>query len=188
MAKKKRRRKRGRKDGKLKKNKKGKEKTRIVFSLEPEDESPKKVVDSVIKKLKEVRGRLKKQHIEELVFARDILTVIGEVVTRYDRMLESGRFTSSPVAQHLYRSLNYMLAAYENIEKMLAEKPFDYLDEYYKTRFTGNSTSVPKKPMVLKHGKAGKQHMPLISKERKKRSKKKDKKIKKNKDKKKRGK
>jgi len=178
MAKKKRRkRKRGKKDGKLKK-KKGKEKRKIIFSLDSEDASPKKVVDSVIQKLKEVRGKLKKQHVEELVFARDVLTVINEVVTRYDRMLESGRFTSSPVAQHLYRSLNYMLAAYQNIEKMLCESPFDYLDEYYKHRFTGNSTSVPKKPTELKHGKAGKQHMPLISKERKKRSKKK---IKKNK-------
>ncbi len=181
--KKKRKRKRGKKDGKLKKNKGKEKKKRVIFTLDSEDVSPKKVIDSVIEKLKEVRGKLKKQHLEELIFARDILTVISEVVDRYDRALESGRFSSSPVATYLYRTLNYMLAAYQNIEKMLIEKPFDFLDEYYDKRFTSTDTGV-KKVTELKHGRHGKQHMPLVSKERKKRSKKKEvkkKKFKKNK-------
>jgi len=176
MSKKKRRkRKRGKKDDKLKKksDRKEKERRKIKFELDKIDAPAKNVIDDVIEKLQSARKRIKTKSKlnRELVFARDILSTIDEVVTRYDRALSDGTFSTSPVAQYLFQALNYMLAAYNNIEKLLMERPFDFLDEYYNLRFTNTGKGPVGRPQVgdLKHGRSGKNHIPLISKERKKR-------------------
>lgn len=180
MSKKKRRkRKRGKKDDKLKnkfsrKEKKGKRR-KIKFELDEKDVPAKNVIDDVIDKLKSAREKIKTKSKlnRELVFARDILDVISEVVTRYDHAISDGTFSTSPVAQYLYQALNYMLAAYNNIEKLLMERPFDFLDEYYDLRFThtgkGPKGRVQVEDGKLKHGRSGKIHVPLVSEERRKR-------------------
>lgn len=182
MSKKKRRerKKRGNKDDKLKgksrKEKKYRRKRKIEFELDEINAPAKNVIDDVIDKLKSVRGKIKTKSKlnRELVFARDILSVIDEVVTRYDHAISDGTFSTSPVAQYLYQALNYMLAAYNNIEKLLMERPFDFLDEYYNLRFTqtgkGPKGRVQLQDGKLKHGRSGKIHIPLIDKERKKRA------------------
>lgn len=179
MSKKKRRkRKRGKKDDELKnkfskKEEKGKRK-KIRFELDKEDVPAKNVIDDVIDKLKSARKKIKTKSKlnRELVFARDILDVINEVVTRYDRALTDGTFSTSPVAQYLFQALNYMLAAYNNIEKLLMERAFNYLDEYYDVRFTQTGKISKNRPQMgkLKHGRSGKIHIPLLNKERKKRA------------------
>lgn len=182
MSKKKRRerKKREREDDKLKsksrKEKKGKRKREIKFELDEINVSAKNVIDDVIDKLKSARRKIKtKSKLKgELVFARDILSVIDEVVTRYDHALTDGTFSTSPVAQYLYQALNYMLAAYNNIEKLLMEKSFDFLDEYYNLRFThtgkGPKERVQLQDGKLKHGRSGKIHIPLLNKEKRKRT------------------
>ncbi len=176
MSKKKRKkRKRGKKDDKLKKksDRKEKERKKIKFELDEMNAPAKNVIDDVIDKLQSARKKIKTKSKlnRELVFARDILSVIDEVVTRYDRALTDGTFTTSPVAQYLYQALNYMLAAYNNIEKLLMERPFDFLDECYDLRFTQTGKGPEGRPQTgkLKHGRSGKIHIPLLSKERKKR-------------------
>lgn len=178
MSKKKRKkRKRGKKDDKLKNKSSRKEKKRkkrkIEFELDEINAPAKNVIDDVIEKLQSARKKIKTKSKlnRELTFARDILSIIDEVVTRYDRALSDGTFSTSPVAQYLFQSLNYMLAAYNNIEKLLMERPFDFLDEYYNLRFTNTGKGPEGRPQVgnLKHGRSGKIHIPIISKERKKR-------------------
>lgn len=175
MSKKKRKkRKRGKKDDKLKNKSSRKERKRkIKFELDEINAPAKNVIDDVIEKLQSVRKKIKTKSKlnRELVFARDILSIIDEVVTRYDRALTDGTFSTSPVAQYLFQALNYMLAAYNNIEKLLMERPFDFLDEYFDLRFTNTGKGPEGRPQVgdLKHGRSGKNHIPLISKERKKR-------------------
>lgn len=174
MSKRKRKkRKRGKKDDKLKnksskKEKKGRDK--IEFELDKEDISPKKVIDDIIDGLKSARSRIKTPKLlsGELIFARDILFVIDEVVTKYDDALSSGKFSTSPVAQYLYSALNNMLAAYQNIERMLIEKPFDFLDDYYGGKRFAQKGKGPDS-VELKHGRKGKHHIPMIDKERRKR-------------------
>jgi len=180
MAKGKRKGKKGKKKNDLKKKKKRKEKkgkTKYVFALDPEDEKPEAVIEKAIGRLKRARKLTHRRNINELRFASDILHVISEVVIRYDRELAAGGFSNSVASQYLFRTFNYMLAADQNIEKMLAESPFDFLDEYVKTRNLGDDNSVPKKGdkrFIGKLGRMGKTHSPLISK--KKRKKKGDKK------------
>jgi len=163
---KKRKRKKGKKrdKGKLKK-------TKIIFSLDDDDLSNKEVFDNVIDRLKSARKKVHRKNIAEIKFASDILKVIDEVITKYDAALSRGEFSSSPQAQHIFRTVNYMIAAYQNIEKMLADDSFKFLEDYY------NVLNLHKKPdskdvIESKLGNMGKQHIPLLSKQRKFRKKK----------------
>lgn len=180
-------------NGKIKHRHK-KKKFKVKFSLDKEDRDGKEVVNDIIDKLKSVRKKVNKKNILDLRFASDILHVINEVITRYDSALSKGEFVNSSSAQYIFRCLNYMLAAYQNIERMLAEDGFDFLDDYVKTRNLdlGVSKEKRKNKFKSKFGNVGKQHVPMISKERKKYTKKdkskKNKKYKKNKSKNKRGK
>lgn len=154
-----------RKRRKGKKRDKGKLKRRkIVFSLDDDDLSNKEVFDNVIDRLKSARDKVHRKNIVEIKFASDILKVIEEVITKYDAALSRGEFSSSPQAQHIFRTVNYMIAAYQNIEKMLADDSFRFLEDYY------NVLNLDKKPnsknvTESKLGNMGKQHIPLLSKQ-----------------------
>lgn len=169
-----------------KKIKHRKKKFKVSFSLDKEDKDGKEVVNDIIDRLKSVRKKVRKKNINDLRFASDILNVIGEVVTRYDSALSRGEFVNSASAQYIFRCLNYMLAAYQNIERMLAQDGYDFMDDFIKTRNLDLVVSKEKKDNKFesKFGSMGKQHIPLITKEKRKytkKDKKKDKKKKKKK-------
>jgi len=119
------------------------------------------VFNGTVRRLKKARRNIYKRSTNELRFVNDILSIINEVIVRYDHAMTNGEFTTSPHLHHLSRILNYMIAAYQNIEKMLAEDGFKFLEDYYKVLNLGGMTPINKK-LVSKLGNVGKQHMPKV--------------------------
>ncbi len=143
---------------KRKKKRSNKDKQKIRFILD-DASTDEEIFDDLIKKLKKARSKVTKQNINELRFARDILQVINEVIIRYDRAMENGEFTMSPNLPHLARILNYMICAYQNIEKMLTEDNFKFLQDYYKILNLGGLPK-PNGKFESKLGNDGKHHVP----------------------------